>query len=395
MKMKAVCEKTGLTDRAARYYIEEGLIDPKYTENYIGRRAYDFSEEDVAVLKDIIVLRKYGFSVAEIRQMQTAPDSILVIVEALRDRKRETIAEEKALLDVLLAADIEKSFCIRDLSTALSDAAEQFSVPQEDAMTEEEARGIWFFCRLCPMLLAVAELLGCAALIWKDCMHYHYPKGSPLALFLMVLFLIPAVLTLSLPLLHFKNGNKRRLRRIAAILCVLFLLPSLFCSLGIVTRSETSDISAYRRFDPDSLAARSPLLQDLFPLWAPVEGDRQYHYRDLPGFDPTYDVYAEWSLNQEAFEKEIERASSVLEAHPSENYDLLTIQKGSWTCLFCSYKGYAPFTTHGDDPFEPVHSSYDYTIFAYDAARNRVRYLDGYSLEDGYYQPYYLQINWE
>lgn len=34
MKIKAVCEATGLTDRTVRYYIEEGLIAPFYTENY-------------------------------------------------------------------------------------------------------------------------------------------------------------------------------------------------------------------------------------------------------------------------------------------------------------------------------------------------------------------------
>ena len=51
MKMKTVCEQTGLTDRAVRYYIEEGLIDPEYIENYLGRRAYAFSDQDIAALK--------------------------------------------------------------------------------------------------------------------------------------------------------------------------------------------------------------------------------------------------------------------------------------------------------------------------------------------------------
>ena len=53
MKIKAVCEATGLTDRAVRYYIDEGLIEPDYTENYHGRRNYDFSDEDVRALKRI------------------------------------------------------------------------------------------------------------------------------------------------------------------------------------------------------------------------------------------------------------------------------------------------------------------------------------------------------
>ena len=66
MKIKAVCEQTGLTDRTIRYYIEEGLISPFYTENYLGRKNFNFSEADVAMLKDIAILRKFGFSIAEI-----------------------------------------------------------------------------------------------------------------------------------------------------------------------------------------------------------------------------------------------------------------------------------------------------------------------------------------
>ena len=30
MKIKSVCEQTGLTDRAIRYYIEEKLISPSF-----------------------------------------------------------------------------------------------------------------------------------------------------------------------------------------------------------------------------------------------------------------------------------------------------------------------------------------------------------------------------
>jgi DNA-binding transcriptional MerR regulator len=43
MKIKAVCERTELTDRTIRYYIEEGLISPAFTENYLGRKSFDFS----------------------------------------------------------------------------------------------------------------------------------------------------------------------------------------------------------------------------------------------------------------------------------------------------------------------------------------------------------------
>lgn len=387
MKMKAVCERTGLTDRAVRYYIEEGLIDPAYVENYLGRRAYAFSEEDVAALRDIVVLRKYGFSVAEIRQMQDAPALIPPLVEALRERKRGAIADEQALLDVLQRTEAADCADIRELTSALSDAAERIAVPQEDAAHGVRQTVFRVICRVVSILFALLELFGCAAIVLDACMQYHYPKGSALVRVLAAVFLLPAVLTLVLPMIHVNRKWLQRLRRIFAILCVCFLLPSLFFSFGIVTRSETDDILNYRCFDADSLAGRSPLLQDLFPLWAPVKGERQYLYRDLPGFDPTYDVYAEWSLSPEDFWKEIEKARTVLDAHTSE---VLTIRKGPWICL-CSF----PFHSAEDDPFEPVHDSYEYSIFAYNETELRVRYLDGYSLEDGFYQPYYLELDWD
>ena len=69
MKIKEICEKTGLTDRTVRYYIEEGLISPFYTENYLGRKAFDFSEQDLDKLKSIATLRSFGFSVEEIKAL--------------------------------------------------------------------------------------------------------------------------------------------------------------------------------------------------------------------------------------------------------------------------------------------------------------------------------------
>ena len=38
MIIKAICEATGLSERTIRYYIEEGLLTPQYTENYLGRK---------------------------------------------------------------------------------------------------------------------------------------------------------------------------------------------------------------------------------------------------------------------------------------------------------------------------------------------------------------------
>ncbi len=50
MNLKTVCNKTGLSARAVRYYIDEELISPACTENYYGRKIYKFTDEDVEAL---------------------------------------------------------------------------------------------------------------------------------------------------------------------------------------------------------------------------------------------------------------------------------------------------------------------------------------------------------
>ena len=101
MKIKAVCEQTGLTDRTIRYYIEEGLISPFYTENYLGRKNFDFSEADVAMLKDIAILRKFGFSIAEIKQLSQHPEEAVSIIQRLQARKQQDVDDELSMLSVL------------------------------------------------------------------------------------------------------------------------------------------------------------------------------------------------------------------------------------------------------------------------------------------------------
>ena len=120
MKIKAVCEQTGLTDRTIRYYIEEGLISPFYTENYLGRKNFDFSEADVETLKDIAILRKFGFSIAEIKQLSQHPEETVSIIQRLQARKQQDVDDELSMLSVLKQLDAEKTHTISELSDAPS-----------------------------------------------------------------------------------------------------------------------------------------------------------------------------------------------------------------------------------------------------------------------------------
>lgn len=68
MKMKTVCERTNLTERAVRLYIEKGLLSPE-CEQVRGRTYYEFDEEDIEILHAIAVLRGTGFSLDAIYDM--------------------------------------------------------------------------------------------------------------------------------------------------------------------------------------------------------------------------------------------------------------------------------------------------------------------------------------
>jgi DNA-binding transcriptional MerR regulator len=66
MKLKEVCERTGITKRNIHYYVKEGLLVPR---KELGNGYYEFSEEDCDRLLMIRSLRNAGFSILQIRSV--------------------------------------------------------------------------------------------------------------------------------------------------------------------------------------------------------------------------------------------------------------------------------------------------------------------------------------
>ena len=130
MKIKAVCEKTGLSDRAIRLYIDSGLLAPDKTENYAGRRSFDFSEDDIRRLDQIAVLRAAGFSIAQIRELQTDPDSVMRIVGEVKEKQETELRHNQQVLSALNTLD--RDVCSFDgLAAALANE-QQTEPPAED-----------------------------------------------------------------------------------------------------------------------------------------------------------------------------------------------------------------------------------------------------------------------
>lgn len=132
MKIKDVCELTGLTDRTIRYYIEEKLIFPFYTENYLGRKAYSFSEKDIKDLNDIAVLRKFDFTLDEIRSVISDAEKSKEILSNVKDRTAQTVLDGHNKLSVLSQISTEKKYTIAELAEELSKASLDLPEHNED-----------------------------------------------------------------------------------------------------------------------------------------------------------------------------------------------------------------------------------------------------------------------
>lgn len=106
MKMKEVCTRTGLSERAIRLYCEQGLLTPAQTE-VRGRVYLDFDEDDITALNQIAALRGIGFSLEEIKAAQQNPHVIGTLLADLRRRLTEEQGEQSRVLALLNSLDAD------------------------------------------------------------------------------------------------------------------------------------------------------------------------------------------------------------------------------------------------------------------------------------------------
>lgn len=65
MLINEIAKSCNITKKAVQYYVEQGLLVPNVLEN--GYK--DFSEQDVEVLKQVVLYRKLGLSISEIKRV--------------------------------------------------------------------------------------------------------------------------------------------------------------------------------------------------------------------------------------------------------------------------------------------------------------------------------------
>lgn len=165
MRMKDVCERTGLTDRAVRLYMESGLISPHEEQNYMGRRSISFDEEDVRALEAVATLRRAELSISDIAAMKATPDALPSIVERHRAALKEDIHAKQDVLSTL--ERLNSTICpdYLALADAIRTSASSQRIPKEDLQMNERDVKRFIRSRIPALIALVLLLIGMLTIV--------------------------------------------------------------------------------------------------------------------------------------------------------------------------------------------------------------------------------------
>ena len=164
MRMKDVLARTGLSDRAVRLYIENGLLSPRQDSSYAGRKSITFSEEDVEALEVIATLRRAGFSLSDIRRMQEDPSCAREVLDGHRDALTEEIAQKQEILQKLSSIPADTPVTCRTIADGIRASTSSQTVPKEDSNMSFRELKTLLSRRTTSLLTFVFLLLGVAGL---------------------------------------------------------------------------------------------------------------------------------------------------------------------------------------------------------------------------------------
>jgi DNA-binding transcriptional MerR regulator len=131
MKMKEICQKTGLTERTIRFYTDKKLINPASHEMN-GRIYRDYSEEEEHRLSLISSLRKLGFSIEEIFTMLNEPTQLPALLQAYRNRIQQQQENQTDILNAINPLDFSEIKNAEQFISYLQIAFEKLSLPKSD-----------------------------------------------------------------------------------------------------------------------------------------------------------------------------------------------------------------------------------------------------------------------
>lgn len=407
MKIKEVIGLTGLTDRAIRLYIENGLIAPENQKSYTGRNSYEFTDADVEVLRQIALLRKAEFSLEQIKALRAGGESAQKTLREYLEAKKEALTTGQKIVSALQTLPADQSPTLEDICHRIEAGLQEKPLPPEDIKPSAEERWKKWLMRIASgLFLALWGLLSIGVFLdYQE--HFPFQKfyRSPAHYIGVAYLLIPIVLSIIVLFLYRKpqlNRKKKSKRRITALillfaafivavqpigLAAINFLPPVYSEtdnptnylvLGTYTRAHGDSIhSLFPATIPDSTVAEDSrwFPPDKFP-----ETTRYYyHFQDV--LDPCFDIYAEWVLPEEEYDAELQRIRTHYPDGPYEQ-----VQWGNWVCY-----------NYSSDLLEEAAAldSYSYIIFAYNDTTSTVRYIAAQSVDWGdSIDPYFLSLEW-
>ena len=201
MKINEVEAQVGITKKNIRFYEEQGLLSPR-RDSANGYR--DYGEAEVAILRQIKLMRKLGVPLEEIRGMQaggTVADGMrrhLVTLE--RERKSleqsirlcQSLKDREERLDALDAAELLEEM------DRLERAGATFQDKQKHDLKPVRYAGAVVMALLTTALMAALIVL----MVWGFTVD---PAGAPPPALLAVLVAIPGVIILGVLLALFQR----------------------------------------------------------------------------------------------------------------------------------------------------------------------------------------------
>ncbi len=403
MKIREVMEKTELTDRAIRLYISNGLVTPENQKNYTGRNNYNFTEDDVTMLKQIALLRKADFSIEQIKILKQEKAEAKNMLVSFVAKKHTLLEQDQKMLAALDEAVAEGTLSISELCEKLENSLRSKPVPEVDLWKSKDERYERFVFLLLSGILGFVAILIFSLFAIIDLKEFPFPKfyteiGNYIG---VIAELIPIVLMLIVFLSHIKLKSLKKSQKAISTTLIVVTVLLLLSPLDIVFRiaspiySETNDPANYFQFG-NCINGSIFLDNGFFPAAIPrsaISRDSQwyppnkfpettkYYFKHEHDFDPYFDIYAEWRLTEAEYGAEKFRVQTLYQDDLEAEF-----QWGDWVCL--------SFT---DCPLEDAATSdnYDYILFAYNDKTLAVRYIVSYSVDWGdRVDPHFLSLEW-
>ena len=235
MKIKSVCEKTGLTDRTVRYYIEEGLISPEYTENYLGRKKFEFSDENIAELNNISTLRAFGFSIEEIKKLASDPEISQQIIQKAKERADQNLADEQKKIRTFSSLDGEKEYTVDELAKTLS-FLEKVGASNENVKVNIDKKIIRVLKAASIFVIVWLPIIISVVMLAFSISRVKNPVFNLPAAILTAVAVFPSLFIFVFS--KIKSARKNLIRNIFIIVCTLCIPLSFFFSKEIITDCE-------------------------------------------------------------------------------------------------------------------------------------------------------------